>query len=125
MTMETRRQRVTRANEFLRAISEHGRRFFHDDGRVAHFKLDMRGRVWFIDSYSEARIWTHQEGGWGLHFTGGGTLLDLCKALRDYIMGKRCLPLNHLGPWRSELCGGDLWGYGDDMQLVRNKCKEL
>lgn len=120
----TRACRVKVANEFLAAIARHGRRFFYYDGRVARFELDSRGRVWFIDAYNQARIWTHKEGRWR-RFTGGGTLLGLCKCLRDYIMGRGELPLNHLGPWRPEICGGDLWGYGDSMQAVRDECARL
>ncbi len=120
-----RQQRVEIANDFLRIISQHGRRFFHFQGRVSRFELDERRRVWFIDSYRQSRIYTHREGSWGRKFHNGGTLLSLCKALRDFIMDRGSLPLRHLGPWPQTLCEGDLWGYGDEMATVREQCSAL
>lgn len=123
--MKERERRVGIANKFLVAISSHGRRFFEHEGRVSHFKLDMRGRIWFVDKYSEHCIYTHQPGYWGRHFSDGGTLQELCIHLREYIMGREELPMRALGPWRKDLCGGDLWGYGDAMQAVRDECGAL
>lgn len=120
-----RHERVEVANKFLEIISRHGRRFFHHKDRVSRFELDHRGRVWFVDSYNKRRIWTHQDGSWGRYFTNGGTLLILCKALREFIMDRGDLPLNHLGPWPVTLCDGDLWGYGDSMATVRDECRQL
>lgn len=67
---------------------------------------------------------THYEGHWKW-FTNGGTLKRLCEALRDYILGRAEFPTNHLGPWPEMLCGGDLWGYVDDMQKVRDETLSL
>lgn len=120
--------RVDTANEFIRIISSHGRRFFHHDGRISRFELDDRGRVWFIDKYSGSgrRIYTHQNGGWGRWFTEGGTLLDLCKALREFIMRRDRLPAHHLGPWEEWGRNGDLWGYGaNNMEKVRAGVADL
>lgn len=123
--LKQRRERVRVANEFISIIASHGRQFFHHKGRVSRFELDERGRVWFVDKWRGARIYTHHRG-WGRwRFSQGGTLLDLCRALQRYIMGRGELPLDHLGPWRPELCGGDLWGYGDAMHAVRDECREL
>jgi len=116
--------RAETANDMLRIISEHGRRFFQHEGQVARFHVGPRRRVRFEDAYSGNLIYTHYAGRWR-GFTEGGTLRCLVEALRDYIMGRRGLPLDHLGPWPVWLCGGDLWAYGDDMAMVRQRCAEL
>lgn len=121
----TRQQRVEIANRFLEIVSRHGHRFFHFDGRVSKFELDARGRVWFINSFGQKRIYTHQKYSWGRHFSNGGTLFCLCKALQEFIMDRGELPLNRLGPWHESICGGDLWGYGDSMATVREECAAL
>ena len=134
LAQDTREQRCLVANEFIRVIARHGRQFFRhpvirnpqtvDDYRVAWFQLDGRGRLWFHDAFSEKRIYTHREGRWR-GFTNGGTLLGLVKLLRDYILGRHELPMGALGPWPKDVCGGDLWGYGDSMNDVRRECAAL
>lgn len=123
--LEERRRRVEIANRFLRIISSHGRRFFYFEGRVSHFELDKRDRVWFIDKYRGSRLWTHQHR-WGYRFTEGGTLLTLCRVLRDYIMARGPLPTSiyYLGPWPSWV-NDDPWGYGAAMDVVRAECLSL
>ncbi len=124
MNRQRRQKRVDVANQMIRIISEHGRRFFRYGDRVSHFKLSHIGRVWYVDEWKGRHIYTHRGGRWR-GFTGGGTLKSLVEALRDYIMGRADLPRNHLGPWREWVCGGDLWGYGADMQLVREQVAAL
>ena len=120
----SRRDRVQVANLFLAVIASHGREFFKHGDRIARFELDDRGRVWFVDAYSGRRIYTHRRV-WGRGFTNGGTLMSLCQDLQRYVMGRGPLPLARLGPWRKDLCGGDLWGYGADMEKVRAECSVL
>lgn len=116
--------RLAEANEFIAVIAAHGRRFFHHKGVVAYFELDDRGKIWFHNEWTGKRIYTHQKGGWnGFHH--GGTLLDLCKALRDYIMGRGEFPARAAGPWPEWVCQGDLWGYGEDIKPVREKIREI
>jgi hypothetical protein len=58
-------------------------------------------------------------------FSEGGTLRSLVEQLRDYIRtGKQVHPQS-FGPWPQWYCDGDLWGYGDDMQQVRDKAISL
>lgn len=121
--MNEKQERAKRANALLQTISEHGRRFFHHDGRVARFEVDERGRVWFIDAYSQKRIYTHYTGRWR-GFTLGGTMRWLIESLRDYIRTGKVI-VGHFGPWPDEICRGDLWGYGDDMRAIRKKAVEL
>lgn len=121
----TRAERVTIANQFLLVISNHGRQFFRHGKQVSRFELDARGRVWFVDKWEGSRIYTHRHS-WGWRFSDGGTLMDLCRDLREYIMGRAPLPAGHLGPWSDWQCDGDLWGYGTDaMGRVRSEVAEL
>lgn len=40
--------------------------------------------------------------------------------MRQCICGDREYLTGYLGPWHEWGCDGDLWGYGEDMQLVRD-----
>lgn len=109
----------------LEAIASCGRRFFRDKGRVSRLELDNKGRVWYIDSYTEKRIHTHHPWCKWRGFTGGGTMKDLIKALRNFVTKGTKLHPKAFGPWPQWYCGGDLWGYGDDMEKVRNSARHL
>ena len=122
MDLEERRERAKKANQFIEVIASCGRRFFNY-GVASHFIVDDRGRIWFWDGYSEKKIYTHHEGHWR-GFTGGGTLRTLIQHLKTYIQSGE-LPKLNLGPWPDWVCNGDLWGYGDDMETVRNGAKAL
>lgn len=113
----TKKGRAEQASRFLTAIAGCGRKFFAHNGRVSRFEVDDRGRVWFVDSYREHRIYTHYEGRWR-GFSEGGTLRSLVCVLRDFIRTGEQQRL-HLGPWPDWICNGDLWGYGADMATVR------
>lgn len=118
-------RRTEVANRFMEIIASHGRRFFYHGGGVTRFYVDDRGRVWLVDSYTRKHIYTHYEGRWK-GFTNGGTLKSLCEALRDYILGRDEFPMRALGPWPEWVCGGDLWGYGDEaMKKVRDETLSL
>lgn len=120
--MSDRDERLKTANAFLEIIAAHGRRFFHHEGRVGRLEQDERKRLWFVDQYTQKRVYTH-ETTWLSRwpgFTGGGTMRQIVEALRDYVMGRAPLPTNHLGPWKEWVNGGDLWGYGaEEMAKVR------
>jgi hypothetical protein len=48
------------------------------------------------------------------------------EALRDFVRTGKKLPMaKYFGPWPGWLCGGDLWGYGEDMPLVRRAARTL
>jgi hypothetical protein len=121
---QTKQDRIKIANELIEVIAAHGRRFFHCDGRVSRLELDHRGRIWFVDSWEGARVYTHSTGRWR-KFHNGGTLRRLIEALRDFVMGRDRFPLVHLGPWPGYICDGDPWGYGDEMTAVREKAKAI
>jgi hypothetical protein len=113
-------ERLRKANEALQIIANHGRRFFRKGEKVSWFELDDRGRIWFVDKYSGKRVYTHDTNGRWMGFSEGGTLRALVIALRDYIARGEKLSSCHLGPWHGWYSGGDPWGYGDDMVIVRN-----
>lgn len=120
-------ERLDRANALIARIATCGRGFFSvmKDGvrRISYLELDERGRVWFHDSYSDARIYTHYSGRWR-GFGGGGTLKDLVLFLRRFVKEGTQIK-RAFGPWPEWMCDGDLWGYGEDMELVRDKAREL
>lgn len=111
--MSTKTERVIHANEMLVSISKYGGEFFltSPTNTVSSFEVDLRGKVWFHDSYSRARIYTHYAGCW-LKFTHGCTMRSLVNDIVTYIRTGTPVPRWHFGPWPDSLCGGDLWGYG-------------
>jgi hypothetical protein len=119
----TKADRAALANAFIEAIASCGRKFFFHNGRASRFEVDARGRVWFIDAYSEHRIYTHYGYRWR-GFSEGGTLRSLVEKLRDFIRTGDLREL-HLGPWPKWICDGDLWGYGEDMAKVREAAEPL
>ena len=105
--------RLDEANELIRHISRHGRRFFYSRqfDRVARFEMGLDGKVWFRDEYTDKRVYLAYKGRWR-GFTNGGTLRRLVEDLYRYIRTGQQAPRVHLGPWASWVCDGDLWGYG-------------
>lgn len=121
-----KRERAEHANQLLRIVASYGRRFFHDerDGAVTFFQVGSRGEVWLHDKYTKRRVYTQYEGRWR-GFSEGGTLRDLCRALRDYIRAGKPISPGWFGPWPEHVCGGDLWGYGEDMDPLRREVTKL
>lgn len=122
--MSDKQSRVESANELLMTIAYCGRKFFHHGGNVSRFELDERGRVWFVDGHNGARIYTHYTKGSWRGFSEGGTLRALVIALRDYITQSKQIG-QALGPFSDWYCEGDPWGYGEDMQIVRQCANRL
>lgn len=106
-------ERVEHANALIKVISEHGRKFFERNGVVATLELDKNGKVWFVDEYSKARIYTHYHHRWH-RFSHGGTLRDLVCAMRDYITKGKQLSIEWIAPTRWNPDNGDIWGYGKE-----------
>ena len=128
--MEKRAEQLTRmfnANKMIDQISECGRKFFFNErtGRTAYMFLDQRGRVWFFDEQSHRLVYTHHRYQRWKHFSHGGTLHDLVDYFRDYIKKGELLPSRTFGPWPGFIPDNDLWGYGEAMELVREKAREL
>jgi hypothetical protein len=130
-------QRIEIANRILRVIAAHGRRFFSQDSdqsvrmenpRVSQFEI-IKGRLWFRDKYTDKLIFVHFEPRWRSRWRGfsdGGTLRSLVEHLRDFILKKvDRVNIKYFGPWAEYVCGGDLWGYGDEMGTVRGQIAAL
>lgn len=118
-----RKERLEKANKFLAAVGSHGRRFFCHGGVVSFIRMDGRGRLWFVDSWRGDETYMHYRGRWRL-FHHGGTMKNLVKALRGYVMTGATLRRGALW-WPDWYCDGDLWGYGkDEMEHVRAKALE-
>jgi hypothetical protein len=120
----TKQERARVANIFIASIASCGRKFFTHADRTAHFEIDPRGRIWFVDDYSQKRIYTHDDQGRWRGFSHGGTMRDLVRTLRNYIQDGKAPKLN-IGPWPGWYCAGDLWGYGEHMKIVRESALAL
>lgn len=106
-------ERVEHANALIKVISEHGRKFFEHKGDLATLELDKNGKVWVVDEYSKARIYTHYKGDWR-GFNHGGTLKNLICLMREYITKGTQISIYWLAP-APKFCGGeDIWGYGKE-----------
>ena len=120
----SRAARLTNANMLLETIAGCGRHFFLHKGEVSRLELDVRGRIWFVDSYTKKRVYTHYDGRWR-GFAEGGTLRSLIKQLCLYVQHGVWVKSFMLGPWPAWLCEGDLWGYRADMEQVRQRATTL
>lgn len=120
-----RQQRLEVCNSLLQTIASCGRKFFHYDGRIGRLEMDdRRHHLWFVDEYTQKHIYLHSSWSQWKGFTGGGTLKDLIKALKVFVVeGKQIRQA--LGPFPSWICEGDPWGYGDDMAIVRQTAIDL
>lgn len=118
-------QRMERANELIATIGACGRKFFRRGQGIALFIEDKKGNLRWVDEYSGKALWTSRSWRGWKGFSNGGTLKSLAQALAQFIRTGEPIADGHLGPWPQWLQGGDLWAYGDDMQIVRSKAAEL
>lgn len=123
-TAEQRQKRIDAVNELIKVIGSHGRKFFNYQGRFAYIEIDSRGKVWWIDEYSQSRIYTHYCGRWR-GFNHGGTLKGLVAGFREFVSKGAHVKAEHFGPWPQYLCNGDIWGYGNDMNVIRDAALRL
>lgn len=134
---QERDHRLREVNAFIRVVGSCGRRFFYrkvagsmngdagvrDSGeRWCRITADERGRLWWHDDWSWNPQYLHYAGRWK-NFSHGGTLKVLVQHLARFIQTGKKLPKGILGPWPEWICEGDPWGYGDDMQQVRDAAK--
>jgi len=115
-------KRLENVNAFIKVIGDHGRRFFYNSksDRYAHMEIDKRGRAWFVDDYTEERIYTHYSGEWR-GFSHGGSLRSLVQVFRNHI--KQGTKINaHFFTCRSWVGGGHPWGYSSDsLEVLREE----
>jgi hypothetical protein len=91
--MSTKAERIAQANEFIRCIASHGRRFFEyvhpDRTEVAHFRMGDDGKLFFWNEWSCIWIYVSRYGPYkGFHH--GGTLHSLVSALVEFIKDGQC-----------------------------------
>jgi hypothetical protein len=120
----SRLTRLDHANELLHTIGSCGRRFFAHGGEVSHFAYTVGGRLIWCPGGTWRRIASHSLER-TQRFHEGHTLRTLVCHLRDYIMHGTPLRRGLFGPWPAWVCGGDLWGYGEDMARVREVAEGL
>jgi hypothetical protein len=125
MDQTTKEERLIAVNKMIDVIGSVGRNFFNHRGTISWMEVDARGRVWFIDSYTNQRVYTHNPRGRWRGFSNGGTLRSLVCHFRDFIVKSTPVPRHCFGPWPEYLCSGDLWGYGDSMAVVRKAALTL
>jgi hypothetical protein len=115
-------QRVAEVNAVIKAISNHGRRFFFSNGhqRVAEFRIGNQGQILFYDDYTWHPVYVAYKYRWR-GFSHGGTLQGLVEMMRDYIRSGTTIPIVYIGlerVWKD----GDVWGYGKEaIQAVRDE----
>jgi hypothetical protein len=78
---------------------------------MSHFEQDHRGRIWFVDSYTDKRIFMYHPHCKWRGFTEGSTLRSLIQRLSSYIQYGWQLDPRIFGPWPEWICGSDLCGY--------------
>lgn len=116
-------ERLEKANDLIKVIASCGREFFKHDGFVSYLELSETGRVFFIDYYTKKRIYTHRSNVHWNGFTSGGTLKYFVVMLRRYIKNDCKIPLFYFSSegWNCE----QPWGYGGDLEIVRDAAVKL
>lgn len=129
---KTEIDRLKAANEFIKVIASCGRKFFSENADnfnkvdapfVASMEVDKHGKVWFIDSYTKKRIYTHYRYDWK-GFSNGGTLKSLVCNLRDFIKRGDTLRKEYFQPEMGEGFRNP-WGYGEDILKVKDAAVSL
>ena len=111
----TKQARCEHANELIKLIASHGRKFFWCESKqqFAKMEVDARGKIWFTDDYSGKRVYTHYHRYWK-GFSHGGTLRFLVELMREYISNGEQISIYYIAPIRSIDGGHDMWGYGHE-----------
>ena len=126
-------KRLATVNAIIRVIGSHGRHFLSEnsDHRTlvknpffAHFIVDRRNEIWYVDRASRKAVLVRSERRW-THFNDGGTLRDLVKHFAEHIETGKPINPRYFGPYPEWSCGGDPWGYGEDMVRVREEIAAL
>ena len=115
------KKRLENVNQFIREIGSCGRRFFYNakSDRYARMEMDDRGRVWFVDDFTQERIYTHFRYRPWPGFSNGGTLKRLVEVFRDHVKKGSQLNSRYFDINPSLYCSGHPWGYPHEI------CAEL
>ncbi|MCA9924225.1 MAG: hypothetical protein KC421_17735 [Anaerolineales bacterium] len=119
-----RQQRLKNANRLIKTIATHGRRLLSNNESITQILMDERQRLWLLDAYTQKKIYLHYQS-WGHGFSDGGTMRQLIVLLKQYILTGQTIHHSFFGPWPQWLCNGDIWGYGEDMNVVRSIAQDL
>jgi len=114
--IDERQKRIELINNLLIKISLCGRKFFLNKNGVCRFEL-INNKPRYIDTYHNHIIYPY--GRKDYKFSSGGTLWELVKEFREWIMtgGK---PVDCSGLYVS------YWGYPEeDMKVVREYAKKI
>ena len=124
MIKQEKLERTEKANAVIKIIASCGRRFFHWNGIVSKIEIGNDGKIFFIDCFSQKRIYISERSHRWIHFSEGGTLRSLIEWLAVYIKTGKLLNRGHFyfPEWYSE---GDPWGYGDDMKIVQSEVEKI
>ena len=129
--MATKQERLEHANQLIRIIGSHGRRFFYYHVADRYARMELRnGRVYFIDDYSDRAIYIHKtaiQSRWR-GFSHGGTLRSLVEDMRDYIVHGTRVPAWKIVIQQRSATGldGNIWGYDvASAQAVRDAAYQL
>lgn len=112
--------RLSAANELLKAIGREGPQFFYCDvnERFSSFTV-FREKVLFTDDYTGVQFEVKSGGKWK-GFSHGGTLRELVVMIADYILTGKQIPMGYIGLERHD--GSYIWGYcAEDIAKVREK----
>jgi hypothetical protein len=120
---QDRLTRIQNANALIELIASTGRHFFCGTEDIGRFDLDGRNRLRYRDPWNGAMIYPASNG-WR-KFSEGGTMRAVIETLAHHINTGYVTPSNIFGPWPSWISEGDPWGYGADMDGVREKAREL
>lgn len=123
----TKQERLEAVNELIKVIASCGRRFFSEtsDNKpfISYMKIDERGRIWFVDSWTKKPVYTHYHGDWK-HFTHGGTLRRLVECFKNHITKGIQINADYFQPVMSNGFKNP-WGYDDDILIVKEAAVRL
>lgn len=121
---QQRQQRLHDANCLICVIGSVGRRFFRHQHRMSRLEMDHRQRLWWHDCWQGTRVYLHSPRSRHLGFSQGGTMWSLVQLLKRFVQHGTQLHPRVFGPW-PDWSIQDLWGYGDDMVLIRTVAQRL
>jgi hypothetical protein len=115
-------ERLERANRLIHFVANCGLRRFRHAGMVSRFDI-KKDTIWWVEGTVGGEKWLGMVT-LNLEFSDGPLMLGFVRALNRYIReGDRFRAL--LGPFPQWRDGGDPWGYGDNMTLIRERAVEL
>ncbi|MGX5609508.1 hypothetical protein ACWKTZ_24360 [Bacillus cereus] len=111
-------KRMNDVNELIKLISSLDRRFFYSQytNQISYFSFDTE--LFYVDSYSGKKLYITDEQNSPMEgFNGGGTLWDLVKSFRKFIVtGEK----GFLGGFK------ETWAYSYESTMkARQKAKEI